>query len=497
MSRYLLALDQGTSSSRALLFDHNAQLVASHAVPFVCQFPQPGWVEQDANVLWQTQRDAVIGVLQKTGSSARDILAIGITNQRETVIAWDAETGAPLYNAIVWQCRRTADFCAQLKAQGHEPDIRQRTGLVIDPYFSASKMRWLLDQVPAVRGAAHSGRLRFGTVDSWLVWQLSGGKHHLTDASNASRTQLYNLRSGNWDNELLQDFGIPPSSLPRIVDCAGTLATTDAGHFGAVIPITGIAGDQQAALFGQACFAPGMSKNTYGTGCFMLMNTGEQIVQSQHGLLSTVAWQLQGKCTYALEGSVFVAGALIQWLRDNLGLIEKASDIEALAQQVPDNGGVYIVPAFTGLGAPHWDADARGLICGLTRGSSKAHIARAALEAVAYQNVDLLRAMEADAGIPLSELRIDGGMAVNNLLCQFQADVLQRQVVRPQVIESTARGAALLAGFGVGLWSSFTELSAQWQPERRFAPAQSAATMAPLLAGWQTAVKRSRSLLLP
>ena len=488
MSRYLLALDQGTSSSRALLFDNNAQLVASHAVPFACVFPQPGWVEQDANVLWQTQRDAVIGMMQKTGISARDILAIGITNQRETVIAWDAETGAPLHNAIVWQCRRTADFCAKLKAHGHEPDIRQRTGLVIDPYFSASKMRWLLDQVPAVQSAAQTGRLRFGTVDSWLIWQLSGGKQHITDASNASRTQLYNLHRGDWDDELLQRFGIPRASLPQIVDCAGKLAEIDTRHFGAALPITGMAGDQQAALFGQACFAPGMTKNTYGTGCFMLMNTGEHVVQSKHGLLSTVAWQLHGQRIYALEGSVFVAGALIQWLRDNLGLIAKSTDIEALAQQVPDNGGVYIVPAFTGLGAPHWDADARGLICGLTRGSNKAHIARAALEAVAYQNVDVLRAMEADAGMPLPELRIDGGMAINDLLCQFQADVLQRPVLRPQLVESTARGAALLAGLGAGLWHTLSDIEVHWQSERRFTPQQSAAQVAPLLAGWATAI---------
>ena len=493
MARYLLALDQGTSSSRALLFDRNAQHLATHAVSFNCLFPQPGWVEQDANVLWQTQRDAVIGVLAKASIKASDVLAIGITNQRETVIAWDAETGEPLHNAIVWQCRRSAEFCAQLKAQGHEPDIRQRTGLVIDPYFSASKMRWLLDNVPAVQAAAQKDRLRFGTVDSWLIWKLSGGAQYLTDASNASRTQLYNLHSGDWDPVLLKLFGIPRTSLPRVVDSSGALAVVDAAHFGASIPITGIAGDQQAALFGQACFTPGMTKNTYGTGCFMLMNTGDQIVQSQHGLLSTVAWQRDGKRTYALEGSVFVAGALIQWLRDNLGLFEKASDVEALARQVQDNGGVYIVPAFTGLGAPHWDAEARGLICGLTRGSTKAHIARAALEAVAYQNVDLLRAMEADAGVPLAELRIDGGMAVNDLLCQFQSDVLQRTVTRPQVVESTARGAAMLAGLGVGLWQSPAQLAALWQPERLFSPQQTVAAVAPLLAGWHAAVARSRT----
>ncbi len=492
MSRYLLALDQGTSSSRALLFDQRAQPIASHAVPFACLFPQPGWVEQDAKLLWQAQREAVIGVLQTAGIDAGDVLAIGITNQRETVIAWDAETGEPLHNAIVWQCRRSADFCAQLKALGHESVIRQRTGLVIDPYFSASKMRWLLDHVPAVQAAAQTGRLRFGTVDSWLVWQLSGGTHHITDASNASRTQLYNLHSGDWDPILLQLFGIPRNSLPRIVDSSDPLAVADAAHFGASIPITGIAGDQQAALFGQACYTPGMTKNTYGTGCFMLMNTGEQIVQSTQGLLSTVAWQRQGKRSYALEGSVFVAGALIQWLRDNLGLFSRSSEVEALARQVPDNGGVYIVPAFTGLGAPHWQPDARGLICGLTRGSSKAHIARAALEAVAYQNVDLLRAMEADAGLQLAELRIDGGMAVNDLLCQFQADVLQRTVTRPQIVESTARGAAMLAGLGVGLWSSLDAVAALWQEQQRFLPQADRATVQKSLAGWSLAVARTK-----
>ncbi|NQD35965.1 glycerol kinase GlpK [Permianibacter sp. IMCC34836] len=491
MSRYLLALDQGTSSSRALLFNENAEPVALHAVPFACQFPQPGWVEQDANLLWQTQRDAVLGVLDKAKLSARDILAIGITNQRETVMAWHRDSGMPLHNAIVWQCRRTSAFCEQLKAQGHEPDVRARTGLVIDPYFSASKMRWLLNEVPAVKAAAATGKLCFGTVDSWLVWQLSKGRAHLTDASNAARTQLYNIHSGDWDPVLLKLFGIPRETLPSIVDCSGPLAMTDASIFGAAIPITGMAGDQQAALFGQACFTPGMSKNTYGTGCFMLMNTGDQIVTSKHGLLSTVAWQLHGKRTYALEGSVFVAGALIQWLRDNLGLFEHASDVEALARQVPDNGGVYIVPAFTGLGAPYWDADARGLICGLTRGTSKAHIARAALEAVAYQSADLLGAMEADVGMPLPELRIDGGMAVDDLLCQIQADVLQRKVTRPQVTESTARGAAMLAGLGAGLWQTTDQLAALWQAERSFEPQQTAAAMAPRLAGWASAVRRA------
>ncbi len=494
MSRYLLALDQGTSSSRALLFDRDAQLVATHAIPFPCLFPEPGWVEQDANTLWQTQRDAVLGVLQKANATASDILAIGITNQRETLIAWHRDTGEPLHNAIVWQCRRTTEYCEQLKAQGHEQDIRARTGLVIDPYFSASKMRWLLDHVPAVKSAAEGGKLCFGTVDSWLVWQLTKGRVHVTDASNASRTQLYNLHTGDWDPVLLKLFGIPREALPTICDCSGTIASTDAAIFGAAIPITGMAGDQQAALFGQACFTPGMTKNTYGTGCFMLMNTGEQIVESNHSLLSTVAWQLNGKRTYALEGSVFVAGALIQWLRDNLGLFEKASEVEALAKQVPDNGGVYIVPAFTGLGAPYWDADARGIICGLTRGTSKAHIARAALEAVAYQSVDLLRAMEADAGIELPELRIDGGMVVNDLLCQFQADVLQRPVMRPQVIESTAHGAALLAGLGIGNWTSLAEVETHWQGERQFTPQLSMQQIAPLLAGWSAAIRKARAV---
>ncbi|MFZ5842017.1 MAG: glycerol kinase GlpK [Pseudomonadota bacterium] len=492
MSRYLLALDQGTSSSRALLFDRQLQLLATHAAPFACQYPQPGWVEQSPLTLWQTQVEAVHGVLQRARISAQDIAALGISNQRETIIAWHRDSGEPLHNAIVWQCRRTAEFCTQLKHLGAETDVRARTGLVLDPYFSASKMRWLLEHVPAVKTAAAHDKLCFGTVDSWLIWQLTDGRVHVTDAGNASRTQLYNLRSGDWDPVLLKLFGIPPETLPLIVDSSAVLAAVSARHFGASIPITGIAGDQQAALFGQACFTPGMTKNTYGTGCFMLMNTGDQIVQSQQGLLSTVAWQRDGKRTYALEGSVFVAGALIQWLRDHLGLFEKASDVEALARQVQDNGGVYIVPAFTGLGAPHWDAEARGLICGLTRGSSKAHIARAALEAVAYQNVDLLRAMEADAGVPLPELRIDGGMAVNDLLCQFQSDVLQRPVVRPQVVESTARGAAMLAGLGAGVWRTLNEIAAHWRSEHRFTPLQNAAQIAPLLAGWSAAIRMAR-----
>jgi len=504
MSHYLLALDQGTSSSRALLFNVNsnvnanenangsAELLATQSVPLVCLYPQPGWVEQQPNLIWESQRHAIAGVLATAKISARNVRALGISNQRETVIAWHRDSGEPLANAIVWQCRRTTDFCQQLKVAGRENEIRDCTGLVVDPYFSASKMRWLLDHEPAVSAAAKHGKLCFGTVDSWLIWKLTNGRVHATDASNAARTQLFNIHHGEWDDELLKMFGIPRESLPRVCPSSGVLATTDAALFGAEIEIAGVAGDQQAALFGQACFAPGLSKNTYGTGCFMLMNTGTKAVQSQHGLLSTVAWKIGDELTYALEGSVFVAGALIQWLRDNLGLFENANDCEALARQAGDNGGVYIVPAFVGLGAPHWDAQARGIICGLTRGSSKAHVVRAALEAVAYQNHDLLTSMEADTGISLPELRIDGGMVTNNFLCQFQADVLQRPVIRSRVTESSALGVAMLAGLATGVWSSLADIGSRWQAERKFLPQQSAAAMAPLLTGWQDALAKAR-----
>ncbi len=494
-SSLILALDQGTSSSRALLLDGEARVIAAHCEAFDCDYPQPGWVEVDPDLLWQTQLAAIRSVLAQAEVHAGQVAAIGITNQRETVVAWDRQTGAPLGPAIVWQCRRTEPFCADLRARGVGDEIRARTGLVVDPYFSASKMRWMLEQWPQARVLAAQGRLCFGTVDSWLVWQLSSGAAFITDASNASRTMLYSLEAGDWDPWLLELFGIPRDCLPTVVDSAGRLAQTDAGVFGAQVPIAGIAGDQQAALFGQACFAPGMAKNTYGTGCFLLLNTGSERVSSRHGLLSTVAWQLGGTRTYALEGAVFVAGALIQWLRDGLGLIAHAGDSETLASSVADSAGVHVVPAFVGLGAPHWDADARGLICGLTRGSTRAHIVRAALEAVALQNVDLLDAMRADTGRELAELRIDGGMSVNDLLCQFQADVLGVPVCRPAQTESTALGAALLAGLGIGRWQDLDEVAARWHCARRFEPAMDRFERGRRLAGWRAAVARARSAL--
>jgi glycerol kinase len=491
--KLILALDQGTSSSRAMLVDAQARVIASHSEAFDCDYPQPGWVEVDADRLWQTQLDALHGVLAQAELRSDAIAAIGLTNQRETVVAWDRESGAPLGPAIVWQCRRTAADCERLRVQGIEPELRARTGLLLDAYFSATKMRWMLDHWPQARVLAAQGRLAFGTVDSWLIWRLTGGRAHLTDASNASRTLLYNLDSGNWDPWLLDQFGIPASALPRIVDSSDVVAMTDAAVVGAEIPIAGIAGDQQAALFGQACFQPGMAKNTYGTGCFLLLNTGSECVRSTHGLLTTVAWQLGGRRTYALEGSVFIAGALIQWLRDQLGLITHAPDSEVLALSVPDTGGVSIVPAFVGLGAPHWDADARGVICGLTRGSTRAHIVRAALEAVALQNCDLLASMQRDTGASIAELRIDGGMSGNEFLCQFQADVLGVPVSRSRVRESTAMGAALLAGLGVGVWSGLDQVEACWQQDRLFQVRMEASERQSRMRTWHQAVARART----
>ena len=493
MSPLILALDQGTSSSRALLIDAQARVIASHSETFDCDYPHPGWVEVDADLLWDTQLRAIRSVLAQAEIHPSQITAIGLTNQRETVIAWDRDSGAPLGPAIVWQCRRSESICVELRAAGLEGEVRERSGLLLDPYFTATKMRWMLDHWPQASRLAAQGRLAFGTVDSWLIWRLTGGQEHLTDASNASRTLLYHLDSGNWDPWLQQIMGVPTDALPTIVDSSGVVAYTNAAVLGARVPIAGIAGDQQAALFGQACFQPGMAKNTYGTGCFLLLNTGEERVRSGHGLLSTVAWQLGGQRTYALEGAVFVAGALIQWLRDGLGLISHAAQSEELARQVPDSGGVSIVPAFVGLGAPHWDADARGLICGLTRGSTRAHIARAALEAVALQNADLLQAMQRDTGIELTELRIDGGMCINDFLCQFQADVLGVPVCRPAQHESTGLGAGLLAGLATGVWSGLDEIAALRVEQRRFAVQMDATTRQAHLAQWHAAVSRARS----
>ena len=486
--KYILALDQGTTSSRAIVFDRAGAIIALAQQEFVQYFPQSGWVEHDAEDIWQSQLAVLRQAVRESGIAAKDIAAIGISNQRETTLVWDRRTGAPICRAIVWQDRRTADHCARLKAAGVEAIVTSKTGLLLDPYFSATKLAWILDHVPGARARAEAGELAFGTVDSWLIWRLSGGGQHLTDASNASRTLLYNIDEGRWDDELLRILDVPASLLPRVVDSSGTVAYTGPHVFDVPVPIAGIAGDQQAALFGQACHAPGMVKNTYGTGCFMLMHTGSHAVRSRHRLLSTVAWQRDGQREYALEGSVFVGGAVVQWLRDGLGIIEAAADVEALATSVADNGGVYFVPAFTGLGAPHWVAEARGAIIGLSRGSTAAHIARAAVESIAFQTADLIDAMQADSAIRLAELRVDGGAAKNNALMQFQADLLGVPVVRPKIIETTALGAAFLAGLAVGYWQDIGEISGQWQEDRRFEPALSGERVAALRDAWQRAV---------
>ncbi|MFH2129901.1 MAG: glycerol kinase GlpK, partial [bacterium] len=446
MARTIMALDQGTSSSRTVLFDEKGKVIATASQTFDSIFPKPGWVEQDPETIWQTQKKTITDVLSISKRTMADITAIGITNQRETVIAWDKSTGEAIGNAIVWQCRRTASFCDELKKEGFEEHIRLKTGLVADPYFSGTKIRWMLKENPRVRALADQGQLAFGTVDSWLIWKLTGGKTHATDASNASRTLLYNIFDNRWDEEIIERLEIPMATLPEVRDSSGIIATTDTSEWGAATPIAGIAGDQQAALFGQACFENGMAKNTYGTGCFLLVNTGEQPVRSQHGLLTTIAWKIDGKTTYALEGSTFIAGALVQWLRDKLELFPNAADTEAMANAVDDSGGVYIVPAFVGLGAPYWDPYARGTMIGLTRDTNKNHIARAALEAIAYQSWDLVNAMVQDTGNPLKLLRVDGGASANNFLCQFQANILKLAVSRPKIIETTAMGAAFLAG---------------------------------------------------
>ena len=490
--RYVLALDQGTTSSRAILFDHDGGIAAVAQKEFRQIFPQPGWVEHDPREIWATQIAVAVEALGRAGSSAADVAAIGITNQRETTVVWDRATGQPVYNAIVWQDRRTAEFCDRLKADGHGPMIAERTGLVIDAYFSGSKVAWILENVPGARAAAEAGRLAFGTMDSWLVWNLTGGRVHVTDVTNASRTMLYNIRELRWDDELLRLLRVPASMLPDVRSssevygkAAGDLGLDD-------LPIAGIAGDQQAALFGQMCVEPGLTKNTYGTGCFLLQNTGTTAVPSSNQLVTTIAWQVGGRTEYALEGSIFIGGAVVQWLRDGLGIIRKSSDVEQLAGSVPHTDGVFLVPAFAGLGAPHWDPYARGTIVGITRGTTAAHIARAAVESIAYQVGDLLDAVQRDAGIPLAELRVDGGAAINDLLMQFQADLLGVPVVRPAVTETTALGAAYLAGLAVGFWSSTEEISRQWRVERRFEPALPASESGARRARWREAVQRSR-----
>jgi glycerol kinase len=494
MAEYVLALDQGTTSSRAIVFDHAGQIVSAAQEEFTQIYPQPGWVEHDPEEIWQTQLDTARRALEKAGIQAVDVAAVGITNQRETTVVWDRETGQPLHNAIVWQCRRTAPMCDQLRASGWASPIQAKTGLVIDAYFSATKLSWLLDQVPGLREKAGKGQALFGTVDSYLIWRLSGGALHVTDVSNAARTMLYNIHTLDWDDEILAELRIPRAMLPQVRPSSAIYGQCDGALLGAEIPLAGAAGDQQAALFGQTCFEPGQAKNTYGTGCFLLLNTGDQAVASDRGLLTTIAWQLgEGQqITYALEGSVFVAGAAIQWLRDGLGIIDHAAETETLARQVEDTGGVYFVPAFVGLGAPYWDAYARGTIVGLTRGSDRRHLARAALEGICYQTRDLLEAMTADSGITLEALRADGGAAANDLLMKLQANLLGVPVQRPAVTETTALGAAYLAGLAVGFWSGLDQVASQWRLDAEFPPDMAAVQRDALYAGWQRAVERAR-----
>ena len=489
--KYILALDQGTTSSRAIVFNHAGSIVAVAQKEFPQIFPKPGWVEHDPRDIWSTQAGVAAEALTKANVRAADVAAIGITNQRETTIVWDRTTGEPICNAIVWQDRRTASICDRLRARKLDRMIRRKTGLVIDAYFSATKVQWILENVKGARARAKAGELAFGTVDSWLVWNLTGGKVHVTDASNASRTMLFDITRGDWDDELLKLFGVPRSMLPEVRSSSEVYGMTTL--LGSPIPIAGIAGDQQAALFGQGCTKPGMAKNTYGTGCFMLMNTGTKRIASKNNLLTTVAWRIGGHTEYALEGSIFIAGAVVQWLRDGLEFFRSAAEVEELAARVSDTGGVYLVPAFAGLGAPHWDQYARGTIVGLTRGTTKAHIARAALEGIVLQVMDVLNAMEADAGIKLRELRVDGGASANDLLMQLQADLLNVPVVRPKVAETTALGAAYLAGLAVGYWKSQADIARQWQADKRFTPAMKPAARNRIAKGWVRALSRAKA----
>ena len=490
-NKYILALDQGTSSSRAIVFDHEGNCCSVAQMEFTQYFPQPGWVEHNPMEIWSSEAAVIAEAITKLGVNGLDIAGIGITNQRETTIVWDAETGVPVYNAIVWQDRRTSAFCDSLKELGLVDKIREKTGLIIDAYFSGTKIKWILDNVPGAREKAEAGKLRFGTVDSWLVWQLTRGDVHVTDVTNASRTMLFNINTLEWDDELLSMLGIPRSMMPAVKSSSEVYGYTKTTIFAHEVPIAGIAGDQQAALFGQMCTEPGSVKNTYGTGCFLLMNTGTKPILSKNNLLCTVAWKIGAEVSYALEGSIFVGGSVVQWLRDGLGVIRSSSEVEALAASVPDNGGVYFVPALTGMGAPYWDQYAHGVICGITRGTTAAHIARAALEGIAFQTMDIVHAMEKDAGVPLAELKVDGGASRNNLMMQFQADILGARVVRPKVTETTALGAAYLAGLAVGYWSSLEEIKAQWQVERVFHP--SGEDMAPAKAAWADAINRTIS----
>jgi glycerol kinase len=490
-SQYILALDQGTTSSRSMIFDQQGNIISVAQKEFRQIFPQPGWVEHDAEDIWSTQYGTFAEAVAKANITMRQVVGIGITNQRETTVVWDRKTGKPVYHAIVWQDRRTAAYCDELKANNLAGLIQQKTGLIIDAYFSATKLKWILDNVSGARNKAENGELAFGTIDTWLAWKLSGGELHVTDVSNASRTMLLNIHTCQWDEELLKLFTIPASLLPEVKPSSKIYGVTGSFVPDSRIPIAGIAGDQQAALFGQMCTQPGMVKNTYGTGCFMLMNTGEKAITSNNNLLTTVAWKINDKVEYALEGSVFIAGAVVQWLRDELKIIRTSAEVEQLAQQVKDSDGIYIVPAFAGLGAPHWNPYAKGTIFGLTRGSSKAHIARAALDSIAYQTYDVLKAMEADSGIHIKELRVDGGATVNNQLMQFQSDIMNTKVVRPMITETTALGAAYLAGLAVGYWKNVEDIQQQWQVDKAFSPSIEEGKRAELLKGWQRAVKAS------
>ena len=491
MAKYIMALDAGTTSSRCILFNKKGEMVSVAQKEFTQHFPKPGWVEHDANEIWSTQLGVAVEAVLKAGATAADIAAIGITNQRETTIVWDKNTGEPVCNAIVWQCRRTSEYCDSLKAKGLVDTFRQKTGLVIDAYFSGTKLKWILDHVPGARERAENGELLFGTVETWLIWKLTKGRVHVTDYSNASRTMLFNINTLEWDEEILAELDIPKCMLPKVKPSSCVYGETDSQFFGAPVAIGGAAGDQQAALFGQTCFEPGEAKNTYGTGCFMLMNTGETPVFSKNGLVTTIAWGLDGKVEYALEGSIFVAGAAIQWLRDELQIIERAYETEELAQRVPDTNGCYVVPAFTGLGAPHWDQYARGAILGLTRGVNRYHIIRATLDSLCYQANDVLKAMEADSGIKLAALKVDGGACANNYLMQTQSDIIDAPVKRPSCVETTAMGAAYLAGLAVGYWKDKEEVRKNWAIDRTFKPQISEAKRTEMVDGWDKAVKRS------
>jgi len=491
--RYILALDQGTTSSRALLIDQDGAIGGVAQQEYKQHYPKPGWVEHDPQEIWSTQLAVAQAVLQDNDVAAEDIGAIGIVNQRETTVVWDRETGEPVHHALVWQDRRTSGACDALREAGHLETFQQKTGLILDAYFSGTKVAWILEHVEGARARAEAGELAFGTIDSWLIWNLTNGEKHVTDASNASRTLFFNIHDGDWDDELLDILKVPRSMLPEVVDSSGVCGETAPDLFGVALPIAGMAGDQQAALFGQQCTRPGMVKNSYGTGCFMLLHTGEQAIPSTNNLLTTVAWRIDGKLEYALEGSIFIAGAVVQWLRDELGMIQDAAEVEALAETVEDNGGAYLVPAFAGLGAPHWDQYARGVLVGLTRGTNKAHIARAALEGIAYQVMDLMAAMEADADTDIEELRVDGGAAANDLLLQFQSDMANVPIARPSILESTALGAAFLAGLAVGFWPDKEALASQWNAEARFKPTMKAEDRTRFQRGWEKALKRARA----